>query len=114
MFNQLVRSCAQLFVEQAEELFVPSEQAKNPVIEIPTVKWKEGGLLVRQGLPAVYHRVVSRPLGIRERLLQTRVLFFFFFFFLNNFVATPLRLFLKEKGNRLSPSGFPRGPAYVN
>ena len=39
---------------------------------------------------------------------------FFFFFFLDNFVATPLRLFLKEKGNRLSPSGFPRGPAYVN
>ena len=47
---------------------------KNPVIEIPTVKWKEGGLLVRQGLPAVYHRVISRPLGIREHLLPTRVL----------------------------------------
>ena len=47
---------------------------KNPVIEIPTVKWKEGGLLVRQGLPAVCHRVISRPLGIRERLLPTRVL----------------------------------------
>ncbi len=44
VFNQLVRSCAQLLV--AEELFVPREQAKNPVIEIPTVKWKEGGLLV--------------------------------------------------------------------
>ena len=29
-------------------------QAKNPVIEIPTVKWKEGGLLVARpsrGLP---------------------------------------------------------------
>ena len=38
--------------------------------------------------------------------------YLFFFFFLDNFVATPLRLFLKEKGNRLSPSGFPRGPAY--
>ena len=37
-----------------------------------------------------------------------------FFFFLDNFVAKPLRLFLKEEGNRLSPSGFPRGPAYVN
>ena len=52
MFNQLVRSRAQLLV--AEELFVPSEQAKNPVIEIPTVKWKEGGLLVARpsrGLP---------------------------------------------------------------
>ena len=47
---------------------------KNPVIEIPTVKWKEGGLLVRQGFPAVYHRVISRPLGIKERLLPTRVL----------------------------------------
>ncbi len=43
------------------------------MIEIPTVKWKEGGLFVRQGLPAVYHRVISRPLGIRERLLPTRV-----------------------------------------
>ncbi len=39
---------------------------------------------------------------------------FFFSFFLDNFVGTPLRLFLKEEGNRLSPSGFPRGPAYVN
>ena len=47
---------------------------KNPVIEIPTVKWKEGGLLVRQGLPAVYHRVISRLLGIKERLLPIRVL----------------------------------------
>ncbi len=27
-----------------------------------------------QGLPAVYHRVISRPLEIRERLLPTRVL----------------------------------------
>ncbi len=34
--------------------------------------------------------------------------------YMDNFVATPLRLFLKEEGNRLSPSGFPRGPAYVN
>ena len=37
------------------QLFVPSEQAKkNPVNEIPTVKWKEGGLLVARpsrGLP---------------------------------------------------------------
>ena len=53
VFNQLVRSRAQLLV--AEELFVPSEQAKKtPVIEIPTVKWKEGGLLVARpsrGLP---------------------------------------------------------------
>ncbi len=67
-----MRSRAQLLV--AEQLLVPSEQAKKPVIKIPTVKWKEGGLLVRQGLPAVHHRVISRPLGIRERLLPTRVL----------------------------------------
>ena len=35
-------------------------------------------------------------------------------FFLDNFVAPPLRLFLQEEGNRLSPSGFPWGPASVN
>ena len=44
VFNQLVRNCAQLLV--AKKLFVPSEQAKKPVIEIPTVKLKEEGLLV--------------------------------------------------------------------
>ena len=33
-----------------------------------------GRVVVGQGLPAVYHRVISRPLGIRERLLPTRVL----------------------------------------
>ncbi len=73
VFNQLVRSCAQLLV--AEKLSVPSEQAKKkPVIEIPTVKWKEGVACSLQDLPAVYHRVISRPLGSRERLLLTRVL----------------------------------------
>ncbi len=52
VFNQLVRSRAQLLVE--EELFVPSEQAKKkPVIEIPTVKWKEGGLLVARPSPGL-------------------------------------------------------------
>ena len=44
VFNQLARSCAQLLF--LEKLFVPSERAKNPVIEIHTVNWKEGGLLV--------------------------------------------------------------------
>ena len=29
-------------------------------------------------------------------------------------MATPLRLFLQEEGNRLSPPGFPLGPVYVN
>ena len=74
VFNQLVRSRAQLLLLEPSSCFFQVNKPKNPVIEIPTVKWKEGGLLVRQGLPAVYHRVISRPLGIRERLLPTRVL----------------------------------------
>ena len=48
---------------------------KNPVIEIPTVKWKEGGLLVvARAFSWNTTRVINRPLRIRERLLQTRVL----------------------------------------
>ncbi len=46
------------------------------MIEIPTISKVEERWLARmgKGLPAVYHRVINRPLGIRERLLQTRVL----------------------------------------
>ena len=45
VFNQLARSCAQLLF--LEYLFVPSERVKTTVIEITTVKWKEGGLIER-------------------------------------------------------------------
>ena len=70
VFNQLVRSRAQLLLLEPSSCLFQVNKPKKPVIEIPTVKWKEGGLLVRQGLPAVYHRVISCPLGI----LPTRVL----------------------------------------
>ncbi len=72
MFNQLVHSCAhRLFLEQ---LFVTSERARNPVIEIHTIKWKEGGLLGGARTFLRSRRVINRSLRIRERLLQTRAL----------------------------------------
>jgi hypothetical protein len=46
------------------------------MIEIPTVKWKEDGLLVGARTSAFSRdrRVINRPLRIRERLLQNRAL----------------------------------------
>ena len=52
VFNQLVRSRAQLLVQRS--CLFQVNKPKNPVIEIPTVKWKEDGLLVARpsrGLP---------------------------------------------------------------
>ena len=49
-------------------------EPENSVIEIPTVKWKEGGLLVGAITFSRDRRVINRRLRILERLLQTRAL----------------------------------------
>ena len=58
--------------------FISAGQVNKPkkqVIEIPSVKWKEGGFLVgSRTISRNTSRVINCPLGIRERLLPTRVL----------------------------------------